>query len=48
MAAALRSEVRGRVEAGTFFGHIAYVSLVARKPAYAPEYVEGYPSNLAF
>lgn len=25
-------EARRRVEAGTFFGHIAYVSLVARKP----------------
>jgi SAM-dependent methyltransferase len=33
MAAALKSEARGRVGAGTFFGHIAYVSLVARKPA---------------
>jgi SAM-dependent methyltransferase len=33
MAEALKSEARRRVEAGTFFGHIAYVSLVARKPA---------------
>lgn len=32
-AAALKAEVRRRVEAGTFFGHIAYGSLVARKPA---------------
>jgi hypothetical protein len=31
MAQALKSEARGRVEAGTFFGHIAYVTLVARK-----------------
>jgi ubiquinone/menaquinone biosynthesis C-methylase UbiE len=30
--AALKAEARRRVEAGTFFGHIAYVSLVARKP----------------
>ena len=33
MAAALKVEARGRVGAGTFFGHIAYVSLAARKPA---------------
>jgi hypothetical protein len=31
MAQALKSEARGRVEAGTFFRHIAYVTLVARK-----------------
>jgi ubiquinone/menaquinone biosynthesis C-methylase UbiE len=32
-AEALKAEARRRVEAGTFFGHIAYGSLVARKPA---------------
>lgn len=32
-AAALKSEARRRVNAGTFFGHIAYASLIARKPA---------------
>jgi len=32
-AAALKAEARRRVEAGTFFGHIAYVSLVASKPS---------------
>jgi arsenite methyltransferase len=31
-AAALKAEARRRVEAGVFFGHIAYVSLTARKP----------------
>ncbi len=31
MAAALKAEARRRVEAGTFFGHIAYVSLAASK-----------------
>jgi SAM-dependent methyltransferase len=30
-AAALKTEARRRCEAGTFFGHIAYVSAVARK-----------------
>jgi SAM-dependent methyltransferase len=30
-AAALKAEARGRVEAGSFFGHIAYASLVASK-----------------
>jgi hypothetical protein len=30
-AAALKAEPRRRVETGTFFGHISYVSLVARK-----------------
>ena len=33
MAAALKAEARRRVASGDFFGHIAYVSLVARKPA---------------
>lgn len=32
-AAALKAEARRRVEAGMFFGHIAYVSLVAGKPS---------------
>lgn len=31
-ASALKAEARRRVEAGTFFGHIAYASLIARKP----------------
>ncbi|MEP9386167.1 methyltransferase domain-containing protein [Mesorhizobium sp. KR9-304] len=31
-AAALRAEARRRANAGTFFGHIAYTSLIARKP----------------
>jgi SAM-dependent methyltransferase len=31
LAAALKTEARRRVDAGTFFGHIAYASLVARK-----------------
>jgi ubiquinone/menaquinone biosynthesis C-methylase UbiE len=31
-AAALKAEGRARVAAGTFFGHIAYVSVVARRP----------------
>jgi ubiquinone/menaquinone biosynthesis C-methylase UbiE len=31
-AAALKAEARRRAEAGVFFGHIAYVSLTARKP----------------
>jgi hypothetical protein len=31
-AAGLKAEARKRIEAGTFFGHIAYGSLVARKP----------------
>jgi ubiquinone/menaquinone biosynthesis C-methylase UbiE len=31
-AAALKAEARSRVEAGTFFGHIAYGSIIARKP----------------
>lgn len=33
LAAALKDEARRRVAAGTFFGHVAYASLVARKPA---------------
>lgn len=33
MAAALKTEARCRIDAGTFFGHIAYVSVTARKPA---------------
>jgi SAM-dependent methyltransferase len=32
LAAALTSEARRRVDAGTFFGHVAYASLVARRP----------------
>lgn len=32
MAAELKAEARRRVEAGTFFGHIAYVSVAAIKP----------------
>jgi ubiquinone/menaquinone biosynthesis C-methylase UbiE len=32
-SAALKAEARRRVEAGTFFGHIAYVSLIVRKPS---------------
>jgi ubiquinone/menaquinone biosynthesis C-methylase UbiE len=32
VAASLKSEARRRVRAGQFFGHIAYVSLIARKP----------------
>lgn len=31
-AAGLKAEARRRVDAGTFFGHIAYASLTARKP----------------
>jgi hypothetical protein len=30
---ALKAEARRRVDAGTFFGHIAYASLTARKRA---------------
>ena len=33
LAAALRGEVRRRASAGSFFGHIAYASVVAVKPA---------------
>lgn len=32
LAATLKAEARRRVAAGEFFGHIAYVSLFARKP----------------
>jgi SAM-dependent methyltransferase len=32
-AAALKAEARRRVEVGAFFGHIAYASLTARRPA---------------
>jgi hypothetical protein len=31
-AAAMKTEARRRVDDGTFFGHIAYASLTARKP----------------
>jgi hypothetical protein len=31
-AASLKEEARRRVETGTFFGHVAYGSVVARKP----------------
>ena len=31
-AAALKTKARRRVVAGTFFGHIAFGSLIARKP----------------
>ena len=31
-AAALKSEARRRAKMGTFFGHISYVSVIARKP----------------
>jgi hypothetical protein len=33
LADALRAEARSRATAGTFFGHIAYASLTARKTA---------------
>jgi hypothetical protein len=32
-AVTLKAEAHRRVEAETFFGHIAYASLTARKPA---------------
>jgi hypothetical protein len=32
-ATALKAEAQRRSETGAFFGHIAYVSLSARKPA---------------
>src|SRR6185436_9124275 len=32
-AAALKAEASARVQAGTFFGHIAYVSAIARRSA---------------
>jgi hypothetical protein len=31
-AQALKAEARRRVDAGEFFGHIAYASLIARRP----------------
>jgi hypothetical protein len=31
LAAALKAEARRRVDSGSFFGHIAYASVVARK-----------------
>jgi len=33
MAAALKAEARRRVASGEYYGHIAYMSVVARKPA---------------
>lgn len=33
LAAALKSEARRRVDDATFFGHVAYGSLVAHRPA---------------
>jgi ubiquinone/menaquinone biosynthesis C-methylase UbiE len=33
LAVALKAEARRRVESGSFFGHIAYASLIAGKPA---------------
>jgi hypothetical protein len=33
LAEALKAEARRRVAAGSFFGHIAYASLIAHKPA---------------
>ena len=35
LSAALKAEARRRVASGTFFGHIAYASLLARKPPLA-------------
>jgi hypothetical protein len=32
-AEALKAEARRRVTAGEFFGHIAYLSVIARRPA---------------
>jgi hypothetical protein len=32
-AEALKSEARRRAKAGAFFGHISYISLIARKPS---------------
>jgi hypothetical protein len=31
-AAALEADARRRVQSGTFFGHIAYASVIARRP----------------
>jgi SAM-dependent methyltransferase len=36
MAAALKAEARRRIATGEYFGHIAYMSVVARKPKPAP------------
>jgi hypothetical protein len=33
VADSLRAEARRRADAGEFFGHVAYVSMVGRKPA---------------
>jgi hypothetical protein len=33
MAAALKAGARQRVASGEYYGHIAYMSVVARKPA---------------
>jgi len=33
LAGALKAEARRRIEVGSFFGHVAYASLLARKPA---------------
>jgi hypothetical protein len=33
MAAALKAEARRQVASGEYYGHIAYMSVVARKPA---------------
>jgi hypothetical protein len=33
VAAALKAEAHRRSQAGHFFGHVAYASVVARKPA---------------
>jgi hypothetical protein len=32
MAVALKAEARRRVDSGEYFGHIAYMSCLARKP----------------
>lgn len=37
LAEALKAEARTRVDQGAFFGHIAYASLIARKPAWTAE-----------
>lgn len=33
LSQALKAEARHRAQAGTFFGHIAYASLTARRPS---------------
>jgi hypothetical protein len=35
LSAALKAEATRRADSGTFFGHIAYASLMARKPLLA-------------